>query len=277
MRGGDHARRRTGQRRAHGQARGRIDRHHAAVGLDDQKLARGAVPLQALVQALQIRRHDRLEIGVQGGRRGAFELADLGQDFVARRDVGVGPHRSRGGQCRALVGVVGVGVDEHDRQRFGAEFAQARRLALDRVEIDVFADRAVGQGALGHFGAQIARDRGHEFAPQPPGLAAVAAAHLQHVAEARGHDHAGFRALALEQRVGADRRAVHDGRELGEIGLALGDAFDEADRLVALGRGDFARLGFAGGFVEEEQIGERAAHVHADDGGSAHARAPLVA
>jgi hypothetical protein len=36
-------------------------------------------------------------------------------------------------------------------------------------------------------------------------------AHFQHVAEAGGGDQAGARALALQQRVGADGCAVHDG------------------------------------------------------------------
>ena len=56
---------------------------------------------------------------------------------------------------------------------------------------------------------------GDEIAPQAPGAAAVAPAHLQHVAEAARGDDADLRAAPLQQRVGADGGAVHDRADAG--------------------------------------------------------------
>src|SRR6218665_2162692 len=53
--------------------------------------------------------------------------------------------------------------------------------------------------------------KGEKRATEARGLRTVPAAHLQHVAETARGDDAGARHFALQQRVGADRGAVHDG------------------------------------------------------------------
>src|SRR5262249_45780449 len=74
----------------------------------------------------------------------------------------------------------------------------------------------------------------------------------------------GLGALVLQQRVGADRRAVHDRRQRFHR-PARGDPVEKAERLIAARRRHLVRAAGAGGFVEEEQIGERAADIDADD------------
>jgi hypothetical protein len=121
---------------------------------------------------------------------------------------------------RALVCGVGVGIDENDGERLGAARQQVPRRRRHRVaRSTAVQDRAVGQRpfrqprsafrALGH---------GREITPETPGVRSVAAAHLQRVAKAARGDEAELRALALKQRVGADRGAMHDGTENSAIG-----------------------------------------------------------
>ena len=76
--------------------------------------------LERALQPVQIAADDRLQIGVERGRRGALEFADLRQDLVRGDDMIVGPDGARRRGGGALVGGIGVGVDEDDRQRLGA-------------------------------------------------------------------------------------------------------------------------------------------------------------
>ena len=82
-----------------------------------------------------------------------------------------------------------------------------------------------------------------------------------------------LRALAFQQRVGADRRTVDDRLEAGRAAKRA-QAVHETHRLVAaVGRhlGGAERVG-AG--VEEEQVGEGAADIDADEGIARHALYP---
>ena len=77
---------------------------------------------------------DRLQIGVDRRRRGALELADLGQHLVRGGHVVVRPHLAHRGERALLVLGIRIGVDEDDRDglralarcsclRGGADFA----------------------------------------------------------------------------------------------------------------------------------------------------------
>ncbi len=114
----------------------------------------------------------------------------------------------------ALIGGIGVGVDEHDGERLGALRREGLRLRGDLFDIDRDADRSVRQRALGDFDREIALDDGNEIAAQSPGARSVATAHFEDVAKPWRRDEPDPRALAFQQRVGPDRRAVHDGAEL---------------------------------------------------------------
>ena len=109
---------------------------------------------------------------------------------------------------------------------------------------------------------------------QAPGARPVAAAHLQHVAEPRRGDEADPRALALEQRVGADRGAVNDGAEIGDAAERL-EPGEKARRLVAALRRHLGGPESPGRAVEQEEVGEGAADIDADRSPAASsARAP---
>src|SRR5690606_32705603 len=68
-----------------------------------------------------------------------------------------------------------------------------------------------------------------------------------------------------QESVRTHRRAVNDGADVGEIGNACRDAFDEAFRLVAARRGDLGGLHLARGLVEHENVGEGPADIDTDD------------
>src|SRR5947208_8294699 len=103
-------------------------------------------------------------------------------------------------------------------------------------------------------------------------MTAVAPPHLDHVAKTLGRDDPDATALALDERVGGDRSAVHDRVEVSGAS-ELPEPVEEADRLIAAVRRNFGDAQIARRLVVAKEIRERAADVDADDRprGSAHA------
>ncbi len=260
----DHARGGARQGRAHRAAAGSLDPHDAAVRLDDQKLAVEAAALERGLEPVQVARDLRLEVGVERGCREAFELPDLGQDLMRGGDMRVGPDRADGRGGGGFVRGVRIGVGEEDGDGFAA-IGEKRAGGLPHgVKIDVRADYPVGERPFGHFEPQVTGDDGHEISPEPPGPGPVATTHLEHVAQARSCDDPCLRALAFEKRVRPRGGAMdHDG-EVREVGHPAPDPREEPARLVGAGRRDLGDLGPTRCLVEDEDVGECAAHVDAD-------------
>ena len=103
-------------------------------------------------------------------------------------------------------------------------------------------------------------------------MGAVASTHLEHVAKSLRGDQADACALALEERIGADRRAVHDRPEAIERPESR-ETRDEARGLVAAMGRDLGGAEAPLRLVIEEEIGEGAPDVDADDA----RRAPIWA
>ena len=236
---------------------------------------------QGGLELAQIGADHGLQIGVQHGRRAAFEFADFRQDLARRRDMLIGPDRPHGLGCAALILRIGEGVDEDDRDGHRPFFDELAGGRSRLFGIDGGSQRAVRQNPLRDLEPHRALDHRGEFAPQPPGMRAVAAPHLEHVAKTRGGDQADPRALALEERIGADGGPVDDcpqrrnRRESGETG--------EKPRglVAAIGR-DFGGAELSLRLIIKEQIGESAPDIDADDArparracaGRAHAALP---
>jgi hypothetical protein len=214
-----------------------------------------------------------LQIGIQRGGGGALELTDLRQDLAAHADMRRRPdgaHRGRGG---ALVLRVGVAVDEDDGAGLRATSQQFARGRLHGGDVHLRADRAIGERAFRHLDPHVTLGDRRELTPEPPGLGPVAAAHLQHVAEAGRGDDAEPRALAFQQRVRADGRAVDD--RLEPRGAAQrAQPVHEAHGLVAAVGRDLGGAEAVGARVEEEQVGEGAADIDTHDGLAGHSRYP---
>ena len=92
-------------------------------------------------------------------------------------------------------------------------------------------DAAVGADALAHAEPALARHQLHRRRQaQVVAIVLQPLAHLEDVAMALGGEQADLGALALEQRVGGDRRAVDDALRLGQHGVARSSASASASR-----------------------------------------------
>ena len=92
--------------------------------------------------------------------------------------------------------------------------ASSRAEPLDLRLVERLRDRAVGERPLGHVEAQVARhERPRQLEDEVVEVVAALAADLDRVAEALRREQRRARALALDQRVRDERRAVHDAAE----------------------------------------------------------------
>ena len=176
------------------------DRQRAPVRPHDADRARARL----LLQPPQVARHHRRDVGVHRGGRCAFELAVFGQDLRRHRHQATcRPQPFRHG---GLVRGVGVGVQQRHRPRL--RLTTRQRLDLRRIErLDLLSLRPQPPADAHPVGARHQRRR--PVAGEGVELRAVLAPDLDHVLEAPvGHQH-DARALALEQGVGPDGRAVH--------------------------------------------------------------------
>ena len=174
---------------------------------------------------------------------------------------------------RVLVHGVGVRVQEADGER------------VDAGRLDQVADRRTGalqvQGCdhpsvvihpLRHLPAQApGYERVGPCESEVEQVVALLEAHVEDVAEPRGHQHAGPRAAPLDDRVGDQRRAVRDRLDLdhGHVLAAQqgGGAFDDRNRGVGGGGEALRHSDLAAAFVEQREVGERAADVDAESKG----------
>src|SRR5439155_1647995 len=260
-----HPGRGSGHQRVDRVARGHVHRHRAAVALHHEQLVPVALLDQLTRQAAQVAIDDRLHEAVDGRRRPALELAVLRQQLGAHGDVGVGP-LGRGHLARApLVRGVDVGMDEVDDERLDPARLQPGGGAADLVLVERRHHEALGVHPLGHLHAQLARDERLEGALEAIGRGPRATAQLEHVAEAARGDEPGPGALALEHGVGGGGGAVDDDRQVGGRPPGRGDGGQDAVGLVARRRRHLDHADGAGRLVEEHEIGEGAADVHADE------------
>ena len=261
--GGERAGRRSRHHGLHGIVGGGLAAHRAAIALHDQKLGGEAGELQLLLQPAEIARHDRLDVAVDRGRRAALELANLAQDVGADRDEGIGPELARDLAGAPFVRRIDVGMQEADDQRLGAAGDQKTDGASHGFLVERRQDVAAGVEALGHFDTQLARDEGFEAADHAVAEGPRAAPQFQHVAETDRGDQAADDALALEDRVGADSGAMHQGTQRVGGQAAVANAGHHAARLI-VGRGGYFRDAEAPlALVNEKEIGESTADIDA--------------
>ena len=167
--------------------------------------------LETLLGSADVARHQRLHPAVQSRGARALELADLREDLRAGADKCVRPQLARNPGRAPLVRRVRVGMDEMDDERLAARVAQGGHRASKLFFVERDDDPALRVDALGHVEAQLARDQRLEAAGEAPVVRPGAPAELQGVAEPSGRDEPALRALALQDRIGGDGGAVHDG------------------------------------------------------------------
>ena len=262
----------TGLHEADGEPARRRRQRDAARGLHDVELSGNAVLGEARLQIGEVARHEGSHVDVGRGGRCSLVLADLGDDVGRARDGQARRHvLDQLGQT-SLVDWIDVGVEQADGQRLDAlgeklPDHRARRGLVERPR-----DAAVGVEPLRDLPPQVARHEGRRgLDEEVVHVVAPLVADLQGVAEPHGREERGAGPLALDQRVGGQRRPVDDRAHLRDGHLRLPEERDDA-RLHAvggvLGRGEhFPHAQSPGGFVHDDEIRERAADVDAEPRG----------
>ena len=243
-------------------------RHDAAVGLHDLQLAGEALRRQRCFELAEIGADDRLQIGVERGRsRSARTRGSRAASRCEAVTCAFGQTCAQPRARRLLVVGVGVGVDEEDGQRLRALVAASVARGCAHLRRDRPACGCVPSASM-RSSTSRRRSRsaiGTKSPHRPQVRRPVAAAHLQHVAKAARGDDADARALALQQRVGADRGAVHDRADAGRRRPARSRPFMKPRASSPRCDGTLAVRNVRVCFVEQEQVGEGAADVDADD------------
>ena len=110
------------------------------------------------------------------------------------------------------MGGIGVRMNEHDRDGFDPETAQPPRRLAAGLFIERLRGSAIDENAFRHFQNEARRHRPLGLLPNEEVFLArnFVPPDLQHVAKAGRDQHAGFRALAFEHRIGCDRAAMKD-------------------------------------------------------------------
>ena len=241
----------------------------AAVGQHEEEAARNAFGAQRLLQALEIDLGQRPHIGVGHRRAGAQVFADLGRDVGRQRDRQILETLGDGSADGALVRGIGVGVQEADGEAFDALLHQVGDLGQRGIDVERDLDRAVLRQPLLGLAPPRPRHQGlGHLDEEVVELVLALAADLQHVAEARGREQAGLGALALDQRVGEERRGMHHAADLLGLGARLLEhaprALDGAARRI-VGRGALLPDdGAAVTRIVDDEIGEGAPDVDAE-------------
>ena len=238
-----------------------------AGGLHDLRLAE---PLGARLrgQSAQVIGKQRRERCVDDGGGGALVLAEGADELAGERDVDVGQQLREQLREQALVGGVGVGVQQRygdglgpragDLLHEGAGGACGERL-----------QRAIGPHPLGCAEAQRG---GHQrrgcCLAEPVEMRAGLAGELDDVGEAGSGDQRGARGGALEHGVGGHRHTVGEALDIARARAGAREhqlyGCEHADRLVGW------RGGHLGGVdgdvaVDEHGVGEGAADVDAQE------------
>ena len=199
-------------------------------------MARDAEVRDGGFEAVEVSLHDRLHVGVEDGGVGAFVLAPLAGDLVARRHRDARQVFAQIGGARRLVLGRGVGVEELDRHRLhllAAAFLDHRAEVLHRHGLEL---AAVGVNTFAHLEAPPPRhERRRLLETQVVHVRPVAARDLQYVAEARGRHERGLDPLALGDGVDHRGAAMHEERDLGGRNPGKADGVDHPLGEIARG------------------------------------------
>ena len=159
---------------------------------------------------------------------------------------------------------IGIAVDEADAKSVTAGIQKLLCGGGDCRFVKRCLDGSVCQYPAANANPQVARNDRLVAAAQSPCMRPVTASHFKDILESGGGDQAGTRSLALQQCIGANRRAMNNGGDVTEISQLAADPVNKANRLVGHRAGHLAGCDRASRPVEEKQIGERAANIDSD-------------
>ena len=201
---------RSRQHRARGKTRGFSDRRHAAMRQHDEQTALEAGLVKTLLEIGQIAPHDRLDIGVHDRGRDALIFLDLRQHVAGSGDADIRQFSRQAFDRGKFMGGIEIGMQEANRDRGRAGFLDRGDGIAERGGIERYQDLATRLQPFAHAKTPLARhQRLRRRRAQIVAVGLEAFAHLDDVAMAFGGEQRDFRALALQQRVGGNRRAMH--------------------------------------------------------------------
>ena len=240
--------------------------HRAPVRAHDVDRRRDVAIEQGLLQRRQIGPHHRREVCVENRSRCALELAALRRQGGGSADGDAVEPAAELPRDRALVRVVDVAVEQRHRDRLHVLVAQC---CGQRIEIEAVQrphHRAVRRDALGHL--QPAVPGNERSGPSPLGVEqpsdqAASLADLEQIAKAFGSHQTGRRTLALQQRIGRDRRPVHERLDRCRLHPERGEGIEDASPLLARQRRHLGRMQGAVRAVGNE-VGECSADIYTD-------------
>ncbi len=241
----------------------------AAVGDHHQQRRRDAPPGQLRRDRIEIGAGQRLDIGVGDRGGGTLELADLGCHVAGGADAQLREPLRDQGRRPPLVRRFGIGVEEHDRDRLCALPHEAVHRFRQRRLVERRADHSARVDALRHLDPQVAGDKRRRLLDMHVvEFVLPLAADLEHVAEALGGHQSGYRTLALDHRIGEERRRMDDPADApGRHAVLAQDALDarnHAPRRIVMCRQNLAAEAAAFPMIVDDDVGEGAADIDAE-------------
>ena len=222
------------------------------------------LPLHVVDIALDHRRH----VGIGDRGDGALVFVHLRQDLGGERDRHAGEHLVRNCADLLLMHATRIGVHQADGQRLDPPRLEVAELLAQIVLVQLANDLAAGAGALLRLDSELQRRQRLGLGPDDPAgedAGHEGAGDLQHLPVALRGDEADPGALALQDGVGGNRRAVHHVSDCGRLDAGVIahplDAAEHADRGIVRGGGHLRAEGAAARFVDQQEIGERAADI----------------
>ncbi len=254
-----------------------VDGRDPAARAHQQHRALEAGVGELALEPAEITPHQRLDVGVGASGGEALVFAHFRRHVGRERHRDVGQPRPDGVADAPLVIRIGEAVQEADCDGLDLLRCQRRDRGREARRVERHQHVAMRVDALAHRKAQPARhQRRRQVDVDVVLLEPILVADLDHVAEALGGEQRGPGALALDDGVGRERRAVHDQVHVRRRDAGLGrDRAQGRDHgfLGCARRGERLRREAAVAHFQRH-VRERAADVEAeaDAGGGCHTR-----
>ena len=192
------------------------ERREASARRHEQQRTGKATRLQGLVKPAEIAVHHRLHVGIGDCGRPALVLANLRRHLARQREGEPGQQAGENIASAPLVCAVAIGVHEPDGDRLDASALKFLRKRPHGRLIERDEHVAARIEPLGQTEAQVTRHQRRRLVHEDVVLLeAVLERHLDRVTKSLCHHERGLGALALDDGVGGERRAMDDQRDVG--------------------------------------------------------------
>ena len=270
-RAAERARGRSRQRRRDRLAHDLIGAGDAARRLHHQERLFVQFGTELVANAIEITAHVRLDERVDQRRHGALVFAVFGQHVAGQRQRAVRIFRAHDFRRPSLMGWVGVGMQQTDADGIDARFAKEPRRGADALLVErpqLFAEEVEAAACLPHIAQRDDALRLHPEIRIAVALGHRLAGDFQDMTKAVGDDQAKSGNLALQERIGRDRRAMRQHGELVDAGAPFAedrmDAANQRNGRIGRRRRNLGHPHRARFVVDANDVGKSAAGIDAD-------------